>query len=51
MGLLGARIRNAHFTSYLGAGDVLAIVLQSRKGEAEAVPFRQTVALQSLLLR
>ncbi|MFE1029311.1 hypothetical protein ACFW5I_33010 [Streptomyces sp. NPDC058818] len=37
--------------AYLGAGDVLAVVLQSRKGEAEAVPFQQTVALQALLLR
>lgn len=37
--------------AYLGAGDVLAVVLQSRKGEAEAVPFQQAVALQSLLLR
>ncbi|WP_329471417.1 hypothetical protein OIE75_17380 [Streptomyces sp. NBC_01723] len=36
--------------AYLGAGDVLAVVLQSRKGEAAAVPFQQTVALQSGLL-
>ncbi|MEU4148238.1 hypothetical protein [Streptomyces parvulus] len=36
--------------AYLGAGDVLAVVLQSRKGEAAAVPFQQTVALQSRLL-
>ncbi|MGZ3116332.1 hypothetical protein [Streptomyces sp. H62] len=36
--------------AYLGAGDVLAVVLQSRKGEAATVPFQQTVALQALLL-
>ncbi|WP_435809051.1 hypothetical protein [Streptomyces parvulus] len=36
--------------AYLGAGDVLAVVLQSRKGGAAAVPFQQTVALQSGLL-
>ncbi|MFG3318762.1 hypothetical protein ACGF3J_11985 [Streptomyces sp. NPDC048171] len=36
--------------AYLGAGDVLAVVLQSRKGGAPAVPFQQTVALQSRLL-
>lgn len=35
---------------YLSAGDVLAVILQSRKGAAQAVPFRQTVALQSELL-
>ncbi|MEV5933969.1 hypothetical protein AB0L56_14820 [Streptomyces sp. NPDC052079] len=36
--------------AYLAAGDVLALVLQSRKGTAHAVPFRQTVVLQSQLL-
>ncbi|MFD7700051.1 hypothetical protein [Streptomyces caelestis] len=36
--------------AYLAAGDVLAVVLQSRKGTAHAVPFRQTVVLQSQLL-
>lgn len=36
--------------AYLAAGDVLAVVLQSRKGTAPAVPFRQTVVLQSQLL-
>jgi hypothetical protein len=35
---------------YLSAGDVLAVIVQSRKGAAKAVPFRQTVALQSELL-
>ncbi|MBQ0890360.1 hypothetical protein KBZ94_36485 [Streptomyces sp. RM72] len=36
--------------AYFGAGDVLAVVLQSRKGGAEAVPFQQAVVLQSRLL-
>ncbi|MDT0398567.1 MULTISPECIES: hypothetical protein [Streptomyces] len=36
--------------AYLAAGDVLALVVQSRKGTAHAVPFRQTVVLQSQLL-
>ena len=36
--------------AYLHAGDVLALVLQSHKGAAAAVPFQQTVALQSQLL-
>ncbi|MFD9393934.1 hypothetical protein ACFWBB_25320 [Streptomyces sp. NPDC060000] len=36
--------------AYLRAGDVIALVLQSRKGTAEAVPFQQTVTLQSQLL-
>ncbi|MFC9060012.1 hypothetical protein ACFTXB_18440 [Streptomyces sp. NPDC057074] len=36
--------------AYLGAGDILAVVLQSREGGAPAVPFQQTVALQSRLL-
>ncbi|MFD9322262.1 hypothetical protein ACFWDQ_32220 [Streptomyces sp. NPDC060053] len=36
--------------AYLHAGDVIAVVLQSRKGTAAAVPFQQTVTLQSQLL-
>ncbi|WP_328362074.1 hypothetical protein OG800_27800 [Streptomyces sp. NBC_00445] len=36
--------------AYLAAGDVLAVIVQSRKGGAEAVPFQQTVMLQSQLL-
>lgn len=36
--------------AYLAAGDTLAVILQSRKNEALAVPFQQTVALQSQLL-
>ncbi|MFI1723274.1 hypothetical protein [Streptomyces sp. NPDC020489] len=36
--------------AYLVAGDVLALVVQSRKGGAAAVPFQQTVVLQSQLL-
>ncbi|MFG3081368.1 hypothetical protein [Streptomyces parvulus] len=36
--------------AYLGAGDVLALVLQSRAGGAADVPFQQTVALQGRLL-
>ncbi|MFE9021932.1 hypothetical protein ACFYNL_25710 [Streptomyces sp. NPDC007808] len=36
--------------AYLSAGDVLAVVIQSRKGTAKAVPFQQTVTLQSQLL-
>lgn len=35
---------------YLAAGDVLTLIVQSRKDEALAVPFQQTVALQSQLL-
>ncbi|WP_320785017.1 hypothetical protein [Streptomyces sp. CRN 30] len=35
---------------YLAAGDVLALVVQSRAGGTPAVPFRQTVSLQSELL-
>ncbi|MFI2413078.1 hypothetical protein [Streptomyces sp. NPDC018947] len=42
----GEQVREA----YLGAGDVLAVVLQSREGGAREVPFRQTVALQTRLL-
>lgn len=36
--------------AYLAAGDVLAVIVQSRKGTAKAVPFQQTVTLQSQLL-
>ncbi|MFC3573216.1 hypothetical protein ACFOZ0_07970 [Streptomyces yaanensis] len=36
--------------AYLSAGDTLALIVQSRKGGAKAVPFQQTVALQSELL-
>ncbi|MGW0912098.1 hypothetical protein ACWD1Z_10155 [Streptomyces sp. NPDC002784] len=36
--------------AYVTAGDVLALVVQSRKGKALTVPFRQTVILQSQLL-
>jgi hypothetical protein len=36
--------------AYLSAGDTLALVVQSRKGLAKAVPFAQTVTLQSQLL-
>ncbi|MFI9171732.1 hypothetical protein [Streptomyces lincolnensis] len=36
--------------AYLSAGDVLGVIIQSRKGAAEAVPFQQTVTLQSQLL-
>ncbi|MFF4885766.1 hypothetical protein ACFY2D_23345 [Streptomyces nigra] len=36
--------------AYLGAGDVLAVIVQSRKGTAASVPFRQTVTLQGQLL-
>ena len=36
--------------AYLSAGDVLALVVQSRKGAANPVPFQQTVTLQSQLL-
>lgn len=36
--------------AYVTAGDVLAVVVQSRKGKALTVPFRQTVTLQSQLL-
>ncbi|MEU0412275.1 hypothetical protein ABZ307_31245 [Streptomyces griseorubiginosus] len=36
--------------AYLAAGDVLALVIQSRKGTANPVPFQQTVTLQSQLL-
>ncbi len=36
--------------AYLSAGDTVAVIVQSRKGTAKAVPFRQTVVLQSQLL-
>ncbi|MGW2821555.1 hypothetical protein ACWC24_11190 [Streptomyces sp. NPDC001443] len=36
--------------AYLSAGDVFALIVQSRKGGAAVVPFRQTVVLQSQLL-
>ncbi|MFF2429806.1 hypothetical protein [Streptomyces mirabilis] len=36
--------------AYLSAGDTLALIVQSRKGAAKAVPFQQTVVLQSQLL-
>ncbi|MFF5372099.1 hypothetical protein [Streptomyces sp. NPDC013187] len=42
----GEQVRHA----YLAAGDTLALVVQSRKGGARAVPFQQTVTLQSRLL-
>nr|WP_043260185.1 hypothetical protein [Streptomyces hokutonensis] len=35
---------------FVTAGDTLAMIVQSRKGLAEAVPFQQTVTLQSELL-
>ncbi|WP_228984101.1 hypothetical protein [Streptomyces sp. DH12] len=36
--------------AYILAGDTVALVVQSRKGSAAAVPFRQTVLLQAQLL-
>ncbi|MEU6808946.1 hypothetical protein ABZ920_08050 [Streptomyces sp. NPDC046831] len=36
--------------AYIDAGDVLAVIVQSRRGGAAAVPFQQTVTLQSQLL-
>ncbi|MFJ3337245.1 hypothetical protein [Streptomyces sp. NPDC086766] len=36
--------------AYLSAGDTIAVITQSRKGGAPAVPFQQTVTLQSELL-
>ncbi|MER5473332.1 hypothetical protein [Streptomyces sp. NPDC002685] len=36
--------------AYVSAGDTIALVVQSRKGLAQAVPFQQTVVLQSQLL-
>lgn len=36
--------------AYVSAGDVLALVIQSRKGTANPVPFQQTVTLEGQLL-
>ncbi|MFG2642307.1 hypothetical protein ACGFYP_15225 [Streptomyces sp. NPDC048370] len=36
--------------AYIQAGDTLAMITQTRKGEALTVPFQQTVALQNQLL-
>ncbi|MFI8999094.1 hypothetical protein [Streptomyces sp. NPDC053541] len=36
--------------AYIQAGDTLALIVQSRKGGAAAVPFQQTVTLQNQLL-
>ncbi|MFE7778902.1 hypothetical protein ACFU5O_34505 [Streptomyces sp. NPDC057445] len=36
--------------AYIVSGDTLALVIQSRKGKAPAVPFHQTVVLQNQLL-
>lgn len=36
--------------AYLSAGDVIALITQSREGSAKAVPFQQTVVLQGQLL-
>ncbi|MER5529695.1 hypothetical protein ABT075_34780 [Streptomyces sp. NPDC002677] len=36
--------------AYLTSGDALAVIVQSRKGRALAVPFQQTVTLQGELL-
>lgn len=36
--------------AYVRAGDVIALIVQSRRGTAAAVPFQQTVTLQSQLL-
>ncbi|MFD4603388.1 hypothetical protein ACFWPQ_35860 [Streptomyces sp. NPDC058464] len=36
--------------AYLASGDTVAVIVQSRKGSALAVPFRQTVTLQGELL-
>lgn len=36
--------------AFLTAGDTVAMIVQSRKGEANGVPFQQTVTLQSQLL-
>ncbi|WP_327344940.1 hypothetical protein [Streptomyces europaeiscabiei] len=36
--------------AYLSAGDTLALIVQSRKGATEALPFQQTVVLQGQLL-
>ncbi|KOU37937.1 hypothetical protein ADK54_30650 [Streptomyces sp. WM6378] len=36
--------------AYIAAGDIVALVVQSRKGTAAAVPFHQTTVLQEQLL-
>lgn len=36
--------------AYPSAGDTVALIVQSRKGGAKAVPFLQTITLQSQLL-
>ena len=36
--------------AYLSAGDTVAVIVQSKKGAAAALPFQQTVVLQSQLL-
>ncbi|WP_405862256.1 hypothetical protein OG407_28240 [Streptomyces sp. NBC_01515] len=36
--------------AFLTAGDTVAMIVQSRKGEANGIPFQQTVTLQSQLL-
>ncbi|MFF3399195.1 hypothetical protein ACFYW6_11810 [Streptomyces sp. NPDC002659] len=36
--------------AYITAGDTIALIVQSRKGTAPAVPFHQTVVLQNQLL-
>lgn len=36
--------------AYITAGDTIALIVQSRKGTAAAVPFHQTVVLQNQLL-
>ncbi|MCN9244164.1 hypothetical protein NGF19_25855 [Streptomyces sp. RY43-2] len=36
--------------AYLTSGDVIALIVQSRKGGAEQIPFQQTVVLQRQLL-
>lgn len=36
--------------AYLNAGDTLAVITQTRKGTVPAIPFQQTVVLQSQLL-
>ncbi|MFD7134181.1 hypothetical protein [Streptomyces sp. NPDC059894] len=36
--------------AYVGAGDVMAVIVQSRKGTMPVVPFHQTVVLQGQLL-
>ncbi|MEU9011229.1 hypothetical protein AB0D12_15885 [Streptomyces sp. NPDC048479] len=36
--------------AYITAGDTVALIIQSRKGKALAVPFHQTVVLQNQLL-